>query len=281
MKDKVKVAGCQTNPKLFEIEKNIEKCLEFIDIAAKKGAELIVFPECALTGVCFKNLDEALSVAEPLPGPSIVEAISLSRELRVYTAIGHLEREHGKLYNSLAFMGPEGFIAKYRKIHPSRWHGVDRFVTAGNKPFKVYDTNVGKIGLNICFDVRITESARVLALLGAEIIVLPANWAASGGPSEAASKFVINTRAYENVVNYMAINRVGEERRARFIGKSKIIDYFGNTLAQGSPSKEEILYAELDLEGARSKRVVIIPDKYEFRLFEGRRPEFYNIICGK
>ncbi|MCD6529182.1 carbon-nitrogen hydrolase family protein [Candidatus Bathyarchaeota archaeon] len=275
MADSIKVAGIQMEPKILEKERNLERCLDFIQTAARQGAKLLVFPECALTGYCFSSLDEGLSVAEAIPGPSTEAIASVCKELEVYVVMGLLEKSGNKCYNALAFVGPEGLIGSYRKIHLP-YLGIDRFATPGNQPFRVYDTPVGRVGLNICFDVRFPESARVMALQGAEIIALPTNWPKG---AESAPRFIVHTRAYENRVNYIAVDRVGMERGFRFIGQSKIVDYNGRTLAEADVSREEIIYADLDLKATREKRVVIIPGEFELPLFEGRRPEFYGLIC--
>jgi predicted amidohydrolase len=262
------------NPKILRKEENTAKCLELIEAAAKNDCQLLIFPECSLTGYCFSSLDEGLNVAEPIPGPSTNEVLSLCKELGVYTVLGLLEVDQNRCYNALAFLGPNGIVGKYRKIHLP-YLGMDRFVTSGDQPYKVYTTDLGKIGLSICFDVRFPESARVMALMGAELIALPTNWPQK---AEAVPKYVINARAYENRVNYVAVNRVGVERGFRFIGRSKIVDYTGKTLKEASAVKEETICAQLDLEGSREKHVVIVPGEFELPLFEARRPEFYRLI---
>lgn len=270
----VKVAGIQSNPKILEKEKNLEECLESMKGASREGAELLVFPECSLTGYCFSSLEEALTVAETIPGPSVNAVASLCKKLGVYAVIGLLEREDDKCFNSLALLGPKGFVGKYRKLHLP-YLGVDRFASHGDLPFKVFDTEVGKIGMNICFDSRFPETARILALLGAEVIVLPTNWPEG---ADLVPKYVVNTRAYENRVHYIAVNRVGRERGFRFIGQSKIIHCSGVTLAKANASKEEIIYAQLNLEESRKKYVVIKKNEFELPLFKERRPELYELI---
>jgi predicted amidohydrolase len=213
----------------------------------------------------------------PFQGQAQTRLVPCAKILEYIQFVGLLEIDRDKCYNALAFFGPEGIIGKYRKIHLP-YLGIDRYATPGDKPLKVYTTEIGKIGLNICFDVRLPESARVMALMGAEVIVLPTNWPSG---AEAIPKYIINARAYENRVNYVAVNRVGVERGFRFIGRSKIVDYAGQTLAEASAVNEEIIYAQLDLKGAQEKHVTIIPGKFELPLFEARRPEFYGLISQK
>ena len=273
----ITVAGVQSNPKILEKEKNLEKCLESIKIASKEGAKLIVFPECSLTGYCFSSLEEVTTVAETIPGPSVNAIASLCKELEVYAVVGLVEKEGDQYFNALAILGSDGFVGKYRKLHLP-YLGLDRFVAHGDMPLRVFETAVGKLGGLICFDTRFPEATRVLALLGAEIVVLPTNWPKG---ADLVPKYVVNTRAYENRVHYIAINRVGRERGFQFIGQSKIIHCSGVTLAEASVSKEEIIYAQISPKEARIKHVVIQKNKFELPLFKERRPEFYKLLSAK
>src|SRR5207302_9362026 len=142
---------------------------------------------------------------------------------------GLLERDEKghKLYNACALVGPEGPASSYRKIHLPCL-GVDRFVTPGDRPFAVHDLGGLRVGITICYDGSFPESARVLTLLGADLVVLPTNW-----PTGARStvKYLVQARALENHIYYAAINRVGEERGFHFIGMSRIVDCEGELLA--------------------------------------------------
>lgn len=274
MTEKVRIAGVQINPKIAEKEENLGRCLGRMREAAEAGAQLIVFPECSLTGYCFSSLEEAMPLSEAIPGPSTRKMAATCRELKVFVVIGLLEREGDRLYNAAALLGPQGIVGKYRKIHLP-YLGVDRFVNKGDLPLAVYPTPVGRIGINICYDATFPEGARVMALAGAEIIALPTNWPTG---REKIPSFVINARALENKVHYLAVDRVGEERGFNFIGRSKIVDAYGTTLAQASPTEEEIIYADVDLEEARHKRTVMVPGEFEFDVIADRRPEFYGDI---
>jgi predicted amidohydrolase len=108
--------------------------------------------------------------------------------------------------------------------------------------------------------------------------VLPTNWPEG---ADEVSEFIVRARAYENRVNYVAVNRVGVERGFRFIGRSKVIDPSGKVLAEGSTDREEIVYATLDLEAARVKRVIIRRGEFELPLWEERRPELYRDITRR
>jgi 5-aminopentanamidase len=244
--------------------------------AASEGARLVIFPECALTGYCYERKEEAFAQAEPIPGPSTEAFTRACRELGVWAVYGHLERDADRLFNALALVGPEGLIGSYRKIHLP-FLGVDRLVTPGDRPFQVHDLGGLKVGLLICYDGSFPESARVLTLLGADLIVLPTNW-----PEAAicSAKYVANTRALENHVYYAAVNRVGHEGDFHFIGLSRIVDYNGNTITGSDNDAETTLYADLEPEKARRKRTIVIPGKHEIDRIGDRRPEMYGPLVA-
>jgi predicted amidohydrolase len=271
----VKIAAVQMNPKLRRNEKNLEKILFRIQEAADKGVQLIVFPECALSGYFFRSREEALSCAETIPGPATDKTADLCRKLGVYVVFGLLEIDNGKLYNAAALVGPEGLAGSYRKTHIPM-DGADRFVEPGDKPFEVFHTPIANIGILICHDLTFPESARVLMLQGADIIVVPTNWPRK---FDIVSRHMVNTRAVENFVHIVACDRVGIERKARFLGQSKIVNARGMTKISGSISKEEILYSEVDIAFARIKFVPGLAGAKLFDMINDRRPEFYGDIA--
>jgi predicted amidohydrolase len=272
---KINIAAAQTNPKLMNPGENLEGIIHTIKKAADNQANLIVFPECSLTGYMFDSRKEAMTYAETIPGPSTKEIIPLCKECGVYVVYGLLEKDSDRLFNAAAFIGPEGFIGKYRKNHLP-FLGVDRFVDRGDKPFKVYQTPIGNIGIEICYDITFPESSRVLALLDADIIALPTNF--PKGQVDKIIKHVIITRAIENSVHVVAADRIGSERGSSFAGQSKIVDATGETLNLASADKEEIIYGNVDLETAREKHIIITPGKHEVDRIKDRRPELYGII---
>ena len=277
MGDKVKLAAAQINPLITAKRENLEKIVSVARIAAGNKSDLIVFPECALTGYMFSTRDEALPYAETIPGPSTETFSALCREMGVYIVYGLLEKEGAAIYNSAALIGPGGLIGRYRKNHLP-FLGIDRFLDAGNEPFRVYETSIGKIGLFICYDCNFPESARVMALSGADILALPTNWPEG---RSMIPEHVITVRAFENKVHLIAADRVGEERGARFIGCSKIINAKGETLSAASDDKEEIIYGEVSLADARQKRTIIKAGEFEADYIHDRRPELYGKIIER
>ncbi len=269
-----RVAGVQMEPKLGEVKRNLEILLARLEESAANGARLVVFPECALTGYCFETPDEARRYAEPALGPSTLAIADACKRRDVWSIHGFLEAEGDALYNACALIGPDGLTATYRKVHLP-YLGVDRFTTPGERPFAVQEAGGVKVGMHICYDGTFPETGRVLTLLGAELLVLPTNWPTH---SETAAEHMIATRALENVVYAMAVNRVGEERGFRFVGRSSIAAPTGQILAYASADREEILYADIDPAKARQKRLIRVPGKHEVDRIADRRPGFYEPI---
>jgi predicted amidohydrolase len=271
-----KIAAVQMDVRLGNKSFNLEQIRVKLREAAEHGARLVVFPECALTGYCFDSKDEASPQAEPLPGPATETLTADCKQLGVWAVVGTLEAvpREGKLFNACALVGPGGLKATYRKIHLP-FLGVDRFTTPGDRAFAVYDLGGLRLGMTICYDGSFPESARCLMLEGADLVVLPTNW-----PTGALTtvKYLVQARALENHIYYAAVNRVGEERGFRFIGRSRIVDCTGELLAVSEDEKPTILYAELDPERARNKQIVKIPGKYQLHRTVDRRPEMYGAI---
>jgi predicted amidohydrolase len=271
----VKVAAVQMNPKLMQNEKNLEKMLLRIQEAAAKGVQLIVFPECALTGYLFRSREEALPYAGTIPGPATDKTADLCRKLGVYVVFGLLEIDNGYLYNAAVLVGPDGLVGSYRKTHIPM-SGVDCFVKPGDKPFEVFRTPIANIGILIWHDITFPETARILMLQGADIIIVPTNWPRK---YDIVSKHMINTRAVENFVHIIACDRVGVERKGKFLGQSKVVNARGMTKIRGSISKEEILYSEVDIAFARIKFIPGFDGGVLFDMIKDRRPEFYVDIA--
>ena len=224
----LKVAAVQMEPKLNDNQENVARCLEFIQIAAGEGARLIVFPECAISGYMFPSLSDAMMASETVPGPSTDLLMAACQDLNLYVVIGLLESGLDACYNTAALLGPWDLLDKYRKLHLPQI-GVDRFAGRGEGPINICETEIGRLGLGICYDAMFPEYVRVLSLMGADILVLPTNWPET---SSVYPDFVVQTRAAENHVFVVAANRVGEEGGATFIGRSMIVNcHRGDILA--------------------------------------------------
>jgi predicted amidohydrolase len=274
MPPQIKVAAVQMDVALGEKDKNVARILGSLEKTAREGVLLIVFPECAVSGYCFKSADEAHSLAEPIPGPSTRQLAEACRQLKIFAIVGLIEADGPVFYNACVLVGPDGVVAKHRKIHLP-FLGLDRFAEPGNEPFAVHQVGPLRIGMSICYDVSFPEAARVLALQGADLIALPTNWPTGAEPT---AHFVANCRALENHVYFVTANRVGIERDFHFIGGSRVCHPNGSTLAEAPSDRETVLYADVEPEVARRKHFVSIPGEYEVHRLADRRPEMYGKI---
>ncbi|MBN1260803.1 MAG: carbon-nitrogen hydrolase family protein [Anaerolineae bacterium] len=272
----VKVAVIQTNPRLGETGENRRQVLARFREAVADGAQLSVFPECAVSGYGFSDLETARLAAETIPGPTVAALTGVCAESGAYVVIGLLELEGEVLYNTAVLVGPQGMVGRYRKAHLPLL-GVDRFTAPGDTGFRVWDTPFGRVGALICYDLRFPEAMRALALEGADIVALPTNWPDG---SQNAPEFVARTRALENRVFVLACNRCGDESGFWFFGHSQITDPAGRVLAEAG-SGDEIRYAEIIPALAREKRIVLRPGEFELDTVGDRRPDLYGRLVAE
>ena len=267
-------AVAQIEPRLGEIARNLEAIVARMEEAREQGAELIVLPECAVTGYVFETPDEAVASAQEVPGAAVEVLEQACARLDLHAVCGALARVGDELRNRSLLIGPGGLLATYDKTHLPHL-GVDRFVTAGTDPLTPVDTPIGRIGLLICYDLRFPEATRSLALRGADLIAHPTNWPVE---ARANAEFITRTRAHENLVYLLTANRVGVERSAEFCGWSQIVAPSGDRIAEADATTETLLLAEVDIELARAKSIVPKSGEYEMHLFDHRRPELYGAL---
>ncbi len=271
----MKIAAVQMDVRIGEVDHNLDAIEARLRETVSNGAALSVFPECAVTGYCFKSLEEARQFAQPLSDSSAVARMTaLCGDLDTHAVFGMLEADGDRVFNAAVLVGPSGLIGSYRKVHLP-FLGVDMFSTFGDVKFKVHQAGDLRIGMNICYDSAFPEAARSLTLLGADLIALPTNWPPG---AECVAGYVINARAMENAVYYAVANRVGEERGFRFIGRSRICAPNGQTLATSEDDAETILYADIDPELARTKLAVREPGRHAIDRLADRRPEMYGAL---
>ena len=266
----MQVAVAQIDPQLGEKERNLATCFARMEEAAAAGAQLLVLPECAIPGYMFDSGEEAMPYAEEIPGPATETLEREAARLGLYVVCGLLERDGDALRNAAVLVGPEGLIGTYRKTHLP-FLGVDRFVVPGDT-MPVYETPLGRIGIEICYDLRFPEVTRTLALKGADIVAHPTNFPMA---AKVQTEVITLARAAENRIYLLTANRVGKERWGEFCGWSQIVDPYGRRLAEAGEAEEALLLADVELEKARDKDYVI-PGEYELYLFGHRRPELYG-----
>lgn len=263
-------AAAQTDPQLGRLAHNLA---ELVALTEQTEADLIVFPECALSGYGFSSRSEGWAAAQSIPGPATdAVAAACARSGRV-VVFGLLERAGEQLFNSAAVVGPAGLIGVYRKMHLP-FLGIDRFVDPGDRGYPVFDTSAGKLGLLICYDLSFPEAARALKLDGAQILCVATNWPLAAEISCVHSPPV---RAQENHLHLVVSDRCGEESGFAFRGQSRVLDCDGRTLAQAG-AEPAVVCATLDPAAADENRVVNVAGSYELDRLAHRRPESYGRV---
>ena len=274
---RIRAAVVQTAPRLGDVAGNLAGCIARLEQAATEHCDLVVFPECALSGYMFSDEEAARGCAEPVPGPCTDALAQACARRGLHCALGLLELDGARLHNTAVLIGPGGLIGRYRKSHIA-CIGADQFTVPGEEPYVVHDTPIGRIGLQICYDWRFPEITRVLALRGAEVIVHPTN---SPAPARELAEFITRARAAENAVFFLTANRCGEEQGTSFFGWSQIVDPGGHRLAEAGDA-ETTITADLDLDLARVKTKEPNHGGYQVSLFGDRRPELYApLVSGE
>ncbi|MBR4144359.1 MAG: N-carbamoylputrescine amidase [Lachnospiraceae bacterium] len=273
------------------VEENIAKAEKMVREAAAKGAQVILLPElfereyfCQQRRYDFYNF--ALPVDE---NPAVKAAQKLAKELSVVLPISFYEKDGNVLYNSLAWIDADGsLLGVYRKTHiPDDHYYQEKFYfTPGNTGFMVFDTKYGRLGAGICWDQWFPETARALALKGAEIIFYPT--AIGSEPildtdSMPHWRRCMQGHSASNLVPVVAANRIGKEdvepceenaglkSSLIFYGSSFITDITGDIIQSASRDKEEVLLQTFDLDLNAENRL-------SWGLFRDRRPEMYKDI---
>jgi predicted amidohydrolase len=273
---RLKVAAVQMLSFEGEEERNLERMLARLGEAAAAGARLIVFPEASNNGYFFEDRADAHRKATPIPGPFTQALGRRACELGVWVVTGMFEQgKNDDVFNCAVLIGPDGELAgKYQKNFFIK--ADKRWFVPGQTGFKTFDTPLGHLGFFVCADGRIPESARCLALEGADILVNPTNW---GAPDQYL--YHVPTRAVENrcwVIGATKPRRPLDQSQDmlaynRFTGCSFIMSPTGDVLVQAGPDEETIIYADIEPALARDKSFGAAND-----LFADRRPELYSLL---
>lgn len=259
----MRVALIQMEIALGEPEVNRRRAAELIRAAAAGGARLVVLPEMWTTGYC---LDTIGSVADSDLAPTSGLLGALAQELGIWIHGGSVaDKKDGKVYNRALVCGPDGrLVSSYQKVHLVPMMDEHLYLGAGESLCAGFDLDGMQAATAICYDLRFPELFRALALRGAQLIVLPAQW-----PSQRLHHWrtLVQARAIENQCYMLACNRVGQDQANEFPGHSLVVDPWGQILAEGGEAEEAVV-ADLDLAlvGQVRERVPV---------FRGRRPELY------
>lgn len=292
MERKVKVAAIQMCC-AAQREENLKKAEEMIRKAAREGTQIILLPELfEREYFCQQRQYEFYEYALPvMENPAVQMGIRLAQELSVVLPISFYEKDGNVLYNSVACIDADGSVlGVYRKTHiPDDHYYQEKFYfTPGDTGFQVFSTRYGCIGVGICWDQWFPESARCMAVKGAELLFYPT---AIGSEPVLETDSMPHWRrcmmghAAANLMPVIAANRIGTERvepceenggqksELLFYGSSFMTDGRGEVVSQASRDKEEILYQEYDLRKLQD-------DRLSWGIFRDRRPEMYGAVTG-
>ncbi len=263
------------------VAENIDAVSDLVAHAADKGADIILPPEL-FEGPYFCQVeDEALfATAHPTAEhPSVRAMAKLAKQLKVAIPTSFFERDGPHHYNSLAMINPEGEImGVYRKSHIPDGPGYEEkyYFRPGNTGFKVWDVCGTRIGIGICWDQWYPETARAMALMGAELLLYPT--AIGSEPYDAdldTSRMwrrAMQGHSVSNCMPVIASNRIGTEGNQSFYGHSFITNEWGDLVLEYGAEETGVLVATLDLAQARKHRAGM-------GFFRDRRPELYGRLA--
>ena len=273
------------------VAENIEKAEALVRQAAAEGAQVILLPELfERQYYCQERRYDYYQFATPvMENPAVRYFQRVCASLGVVIPVSFYERDVNRLFNSVAMIDADGSIlGVYRKTHIPDDHFYQEkiYFTPGDTGFKVFDTAYGKVGVGICWDQWFPETARCMAVQGAEILLYPT--AIGSEPilnvdSSGHWRRVMQGHAAANLIPVAAANRIGTETvtpceenggqssSLTFYGSSFIADATGELVASAGRDTEEILYASFDLDALSEER-------FSWGLFRDRRPETYRIM---
>ncbi|HIC88772.1 MAG TPA: carbon-nitrogen hydrolase family protein [Anaerolineae bacterium] len=266
----ITVAVVQMQPVLAEPEENLQQMSEYVrHVCTEQPVDLIVFPELATTGYeCGLRFTQ---MAERVPDHAVNLLAKDAAQFNTYIAFGMPTKEkvESVIYNAAVLIGPEGeVVGEYRKLHLK---GEERLAFRAGYRIPTFETTWGQLGLLLGWDLAFPEAARSLALDGAELIAVCANWER---PHHDAWRAYCLTRAGENAVFLAAANRVGEEPSYAFFGDSMVIGPGGELLASLEEPVAGYTIAIIDLDEVRRQRE-------ELQLMQVRQPQAYRAIVRK
>jgi predicted amidohydrolase len=250
MKDKIRLALAQVSSKRENKEANLQKIEKLTLKAKQQGADIVIFPEMSLTG--YVVLDQVYELAETIPGPSTQRIKALAKQTGMHIIFGMpelSEKTQATVFNTAVFVGPKGLIGKYRKMYLPT-HSVfeeKRYFRQGYEP-AAFQTDLGNIGLTICYDVFFPEVYRLTRLKGAQLLVC-----ISASPAVRRGYFEILTsaRALENTAFLAYVNLAGVEDGLQFWGGSRLVCPTGEVVTKAKYDEEDFIVCEVDYNDLR------------------------------
>ncbi len=293
----IRVAAAQFEGRDDEKPYNLGRIDHLTELAAGRGAEVVSFHECCISGYTFVmhlGRDELVRLAEPVPdGPSTCELVKIARQHKVAVLAGLVEIEDDRIYNTYVAVGPEGFIAKHRKLHPF----ISKFISSG-AGYTVFELGGCRVGILICYDNNLPENVRITAMMGAEIIFMPHVTGGldspmpgrgridpdiwenrHGDPVRCRQEFNgpkgrgwlmrwLPARAYENGVYAIFTNPIGVDHDTIKPGNTMILDPFGEILVESHELGDDVVVGLLTADK--------LPLASGRRYLRARRPELYQ-----
>jgi len=282
---KVKVAATQMSCS-GSIDENISKAETLVREAAAQGAQIILLQELFETPYfCQKEKSDYYAYATELEQNKAINHFkAIAKELEVVLPISFYEKKNYARYNSLAVIDADGTVmGRYRKSHIPDGPGYEEkfYFNPGDTGFKVWNTRYAKIGVGICWDQWYPEAARVMSLMGAEILFYPTAIGSEPQDGSIDSKDHWQTcmlgHAAANLIPVVASNRIGEESdedsSINFYGSSFIAGPQGNKIVEAGRDEQAVLVSEFDLDALEVGRI-------EWGIFRDRRPELYRLIAS-
>lgn len=263
---------------------NTEKIIRLINQAARERADLVVFPECALQGymyginheVATDELRYHYSEAEPLEGPTVKAIAAVARDEGLHVIFGMVELAGAVLYNTAVLCLPDGTVRGFRKVHRG---GSELHIFEAGTRVEPVQTELGKLGINICYDMCFPEISRMHALQGAQLLVFPNAWPVPDDADDddpRLSPFLLfpRARAWENQCYVVTSNIVGraDVGSVTYYGHSRIIDPLGRIIVD-TGADETIVFADVDLaQGILDARTGPF---FGYNILKDRRPDVY------
>ena len=255
---------------------NLERGLEALRTAAAEGANMVVYPELAFTPFYPQKPadDTALSLAEPIPGPTVVAFQEEAARLGVVVILNLFERAGDLAFDTSPVIDANGvLLGKTRMVHITEYACFHEtgYYSPGEPEYMIYQTAVGRIGVAICYDRHFPEYMRILGLKGAELVVVPQAGAVGEWP-DGLFEAELRVAAFQNGYFAALANRVGKEECLEFDGGSYVVDPGGRLIARAKKRAEQIVFAEVDL--------TCCAKSYARKLFlRDRRPGCYSDLA--
>lgn len=249
----IRVAAAQLEPRVGDKASNVRKALTALRRAIDAQVDLIVLPELSNSGYIFHSRAEAFHLSELVPdGPTCLAYLEAIEGTQLHVVAGICERDGNRLYNTAVFLGPDGYIGKYRKLH--LWNKEKLFFEPGNLGLPLFHLPFGRVGILICYDAWFPEVVRILKLQGADIICDPTCWDLMPGLVDESNNLMPPMhmgQAHMNNVFMICADRCGIERGCTFAGSSCVVGPTGYLAGPASFANEDFLLADINLSEAR------------------------------